>query len=162
MKGETLEKELENRGVFNESKIRELLIDLLSVLQFVHSHNVIHRDIKPENIIRREADKRLVLVDFGAAKVLPKTQRRTVTGTVIGSAEYCAPEQSMGKAKSGSDLYSLGVVCLHLGFTINERRSNLRYNKRDYFSRGASHKIITFPSPLTTTVLFSEIVARQL
>ena len=114
IKGETLEKELDNHGVFNESQIRELLIDLLSVLQFVHSHNVIHRDIKPENIIRREADKRLVLVDFGASKIMPKTQRRTVTGTVIGSAEYCAPKQSMGKAKSGSDMYSLGVVCLHL------------------------------------------------
>ena len=114
VKGETLQQELDSRGVFNESQIRELLIDLLSVLQFVHSHNVIHRDIKPENVIRREADKKLVLVDFGAAKVLPKTQRRTVTGTVIGTAEYCAPEQSMGKAKSGSDLYSLGVVCLYL------------------------------------------------
>ena len=114
IKGETLQQELDNHGVFNESQIRELLIDLLSVLQFVHNHNVIHRDIKPENIIRREADKKLVLVDFGASKIMPKTQRRTVTGTVIGSAEYCAPEQSMGKAKSGSDLYSLGVVCLHL------------------------------------------------
>ncbi|MGK7920437.1 MAG: GUN4 domain-containing protein [Trichodesmium sp.] len=114
IQGETLQQELDSRGVFNESQIRELLIDLLSVLQFVHSHNVIHRDIKPENIIRREADKKLVLVDFGASKVIPKTQRRTATGTVIGSAEYCAPEQSMGKAKSGSDLYSLGVTCLHL------------------------------------------------
>ena len=119
IKGETLQQELDSRGVFNESQIRELLIDLLSVLQFVHSHNVIHRDIKPENIIRREADKKLVLVDFGAAKVLPKNQRRTVTGTVIGSAEYCAPEQSMGKAKSGSDLYSLGVTCLHLLTQMN-------------------------------------------
>ena len=91
-----------------------MLIDLLSVLQFVHSHNVIHRDIKPENIISREVDKKLVLVDFGASKIMPKTQRRTVTGTIIGSAEYCAPEQSMGKAKLASDLYSLGVVCLHL------------------------------------------------
>ncbi len=87
-----------------------MLIYLLSVLQFVHSHNVIHRDIKPENIIRIEADKKLVLVDFGASKIMPKTQRRTVTETVIGSAEYCAPEQSMGKAKSGSYLYSLGVI----------------------------------------------------
>ncbi|MEB3342739.1 serine/threonine-protein kinase [Okeania sp.] len=114
IKGETLQKELDNHGVFNESQIRELLIDLLSVLQFVHSHNVIHRDIKPENIIRRTTDKKLVLVDFGAAKLIPKNQRRTVTGTTIGSAEYCAPEQSMGKAKLASDLYSLGVTCLHL------------------------------------------------
>ncbi len=114
IKGETLQQELDNHGVFNESQIRELLIDLLSVLEFVHSHNVIHRDIKPENIIRREADQKLVLVDFGASKIMPKFQCLTVTGTIIGSAEYCAPEQSMGKAKLASDLYSLGVVCLHL------------------------------------------------
>ncbi len=114
IQGETLKQELDNHGVFRENQVRELLEDLLSVLQFVHSHNVIHRDIKPENIIRREADKKLVLVDFGAAKYIPKTQRRTVTGTIIGSAEYCAPEQSMGKPKLASDLYSLGVVCLHL------------------------------------------------
>ncbi len=114
IQGETLQQELDNRGIFNESQIRELLIDLLSVLQFVHNNNLIHRDIKPENIMRRETDKKLVLVDFGASKIMPKTQRRTVTGTVIGSAEYCAPEQSMGKAKLASDLYSLGVVCLHL------------------------------------------------
>ncbi|NES04601.1 MAG: protein kinase [Okeania sp. SIO2F4] len=119
IQGETLQQELDNRGVFNESHIRELLIDLLSVLQFVHSHNVIHRDIKPENIIRREADKKLVLVDFGASKIMPKAQRRTATGTVIGSAEYCAPEQSMGKAKLASDLYSLGVTCLHLLTQMN-------------------------------------------
>ena len=114
IQGKTLQQELDNHGVFKESQIRELLIDLLSVLQFVHSHNVIHRDIKPENIIRREADKKLVLVDFGASKIMPKVQRRTVTGTIIGSAEYCAPEQSIGKPKLASDLYSLGVTCLHL------------------------------------------------
>lgn len=114
IQGKTLQQELKNHGVLNESQIRELLIDLLSVLQFVHNNNVIHRDIKPENIIRREADKKLVLVDFGAAKVIPQTQRRTVIGTIIGSAEYCAQEQAAGKPKLASDLYSLGVVCLHL------------------------------------------------
>ena len=114
IEGETLQQELDNHGVFNEDQIRKLLIDLLSVLQFVHSHNVIHRDIKPENIIRRDADKKLVLVDFGASKIIPKGQRQTMVETVIGSAEYCAPEQSIGKPKLVSDLYSLGVTCLHL------------------------------------------------
>ncbi|WP_017305780.1 serine/threonine-protein kinase [Spirulina subsalsa] len=111
--GVTLAQELTENGVFCEQQIRELLIDLLGILDFVHGKNVIHRDIKPENIIRRKLDQRLVLVDFGAAKVLQQVQR-TVTGTIIGSAEYCAPEQSMGKAKFASDLYSLGVTCLHL------------------------------------------------
>jgi serine/threonine protein kinase len=113
VQGETLEAELNKNGVFAEKQIRELLIELLEILQFVHSKQVIHRDIKPENIIRRSADNKLFLVDFGAAKVVEQKQR-TVTGTIIGSAEYCAPEQSMGKPKFISDLYSLGVTCLHL------------------------------------------------
>ncbi|WP_072621034.1 bifunctional serine/threonine-protein kinase/formylglycine-generating enzyme family protein [Spirulina major] len=111
--GITLTKELADHGVFSEQQIRALLTDLLNILEFVHSKNVIHRDIKPDNIIRRQADQKLVLVDFGAAKVLQQVQR-TVTGTQIGSAEYCAPEQGMGKARFNSDLYSLGVTCLHL------------------------------------------------
>jgi serine/threonine protein kinase len=116
--GATLAQELAENGIFSEQQIQELLIDLLGILNFVHDKNVIHRDIKPENIIRRNLDQRLVLVDFGAAKVLPQVQR-TVTGTIIGSAEYCAQEQAMGKAKFASDLYSLGVTCLHLLTQMN-------------------------------------------
>jgi formylglycine-generating enzyme required for sulfatase activity len=74
---------------------------------------VIHRDIKPENIIRRVQDNKLVLVDFGAAKAVTPVNR-SVTGTMIGSAEYVAPEQMNGKAVNASDLYSLGVTCLYL------------------------------------------------
>ncbi len=115
--GKNLEEELLEKGAFDEAKIRALLNDLLPVLQFVHNHKVIHRDIKPDNIIRRFGSKKssgnLVLVDFGAAKLvtggmLPKT------GTMIGSAAYTAPEQLMGKADFASDIYSLGVSCIHL------------------------------------------------
>ena len=111
--GQNLAEELAENGAFNEQQVRELLIDLLSVLQFVHSNNVIHRDIKPKNIIRRKSDNKLVLVDFGAAKFTSPSSL-SVTGTVIGSAEYIAPEQAMGKPKFASDLYSLGVTCIHL------------------------------------------------
>ncbi|MDE5078211.1 MAG: serine/threonine-protein kinase [Trichodesmium sp. St2_bin6] len=114
IQGKTLKQELDNYGVFNESQIREFLIDLLSLLEFVHSYDVIHQDIKPENIIRRETDKKLVLVDFRVSKIIPKVQRFNLTGTVLNSAEYSPPEQSVGKLKLASDLYSLGLVCLHL------------------------------------------------
>jgi serine/threonine protein kinase len=113
IEGENLEQELKNQGVFNEAKIRALLADLLPVLGFIHQRGVIHRDIKPENIIRRKQDNKLVLVDFGAAKAITPANR-SVTGTVIGSAEYVAPEQMSGKAINASDLYSLGVTCLYL------------------------------------------------
>lgn len=110
--GQNLAKVLETEGAFSESQIRDLLKNLLSVLEFIHSHNVIHRDIKPENIIFR-SDGNLVLVDFGAAKYATGTALLK-TGTSIGSPEYVAPEQARGKALFASDLYSLGVTCIHL------------------------------------------------
>jgi len=111
--GENLLQELNRLGHFNEAKIKDLLLDLLPVLQFIHIGNVIHRDIKPENIIRRRSDGKLVLVDFGAAKIVSKTSLAK-TGTTIGSAEYTAPEQARGKAIFASDIYSLGVTCIYL------------------------------------------------
>ncbi|MGK7900538.1 MAG: protein kinase [Hormoscilla sp.] len=110
--GQNLAQELESQGAFSEVKIRQLLSELLPVLEFIHDRQVIHRDIKPENIIRRNRRSgELTLVDFGAAKVAPPGQR---TGTVIGSAAYTAPEQLLGKAVAASDIYSLGVTCIHL------------------------------------------------
>lgn len=113
MDGRTLAQELVTEGPFDEPAIRELLESLLPVLQFVHDRQVIHRDIKPANLIRRTSDQQLVLVDFGAAK--PVTGRVLAeTGTVIGSPEFVAPEQTRGKAVFASDLYSLGATCIHL------------------------------------------------
>ena len=111
--GENLLQELKRSGRFSEAKIKDLLLDLLPVLQFIHAGNVIHRDIKPENVIRRRSDGKLVIVDFGAAKMASQTALQK-TGTSIGSEGYAAPEQAFGKALFASDIYSLGVSCLHL------------------------------------------------
>ncbi len=111
--GPNLAEELAAVGPFTEDRIRELLASLLSVLDFVHHGRVIHRDIKPANIIRRRDTGDLVLVDFGAAKYATETSLAQ-TGTLIGSAGYAAPEQLFGKPTYASDLYSLGVTCIHL------------------------------------------------
>ncbi|MBE9129533.1 MULTISPECIES: WD40 repeat domain-containing serine/threonine-protein kinase [unclassified Coleofasciculus] len=111
--GQNLAQELAQCGTFTEAEIRNLLSELLPTLQYIHTRQVIHRDIKPENIIRRHADNRVVLVDFGAAKYATATALAK-TGTSIGSAGYAAPEQLFGKAVFASDLYSLGVTCIHL------------------------------------------------
>lgn len=112
IEGENLETVLAQQGNFNEAQIRQLLADLLPVLRFVHHHQIVHRDLKPANIIRPVAGNQYVLVDFGASKQL--TDAVAETGTTIGSAGYAAPEQTMGKADFASDLYSLGVTCIHL------------------------------------------------
>lgn len=111
--GDNLAQELASQGPWDEAKIRHLLLELLPVVQFMHDRHIIHRDIKPANIIRRQPDQRFVLVDLGAAKYATGLVLGQ-TGTVIGSAEYTAPEQMRGKAIFASDLYSLGVTCLHL------------------------------------------------
>ncbi len=111
--GQNLAQKLAHKGAFNEIQIRQLLNDLLSVLQFCHARQVIHRDIKPENIILRESDRKLVLVDFGAAKSATGTALNQ-TGTSIGSPEYVAPEQMRGRAVFASDIYSLGATCVNL------------------------------------------------
>ncbi|MBD2300752.1 MULTISPECIES: serine/threonine-protein kinase [Nostocales] len=111
--GLNLAQELAQNGTFSETQIYQLLHDLLLVLQFCHARQVIHRDIKPENIILRESDRKLVLVDFGAAKSATGTALNH-TGTSIGSPEYVAPEQIRGRAIFGSDIYSLGATCINL------------------------------------------------
>jgi serine/threonine protein kinase len=111
--GKNLAQELAEIGRFDETQIRQSLLSLLPVLKFVHEQKIVHRDIKPENIIRQAGDRQLYLVDFGAAKLMTGTALLK-TGTLIGSAAYIAPEQLMGQAVFASDLYSLGVTCIHL------------------------------------------------
>ncbi|BAY09493.1 serine/threonine-protein kinase [Calothrix sp. NIES-2098] len=111
--GKNLAQELVEQGAFSEIQIKQLLNDLLPVLQFCHARQVIHRDIKPENIILRIKDNKLVLVDFGASKSATSTALNR-TGTSIGSPEYVAPEQIRGRAIFASDIYSLGVTCIRL------------------------------------------------
>ncbi len=113
--GQNLEQVLVEQGAFTETAIWQLLEQVLPVLKFIHDRQIIHRDIKPANLIwqRNGESSRLVLVDFGAAKLVQLSDRLK-TGTSIGSAEYVAPEQARGKAVFASDLYSLGVTCLHL------------------------------------------------
>ena len=149
--GQNLAQVLAAEGAFSETQIRDLLNNLLPVVEFIHSHNVIHRDIKPENIIRsttpyQEEARRgqLFLVDFGAAKYATGTALAR-TGTVIGSAGYAAPEQAGGKAVFSSDLYSLGVTCIHL-LTQAEPFDLYSFSEatwvwRDYLNIPVSHQL---------------------
>lgn len=119
--GETLLDELEDRGAptyapYKEHEIREILADLLPVLQFIHDQGVIHRDIKPANIMRRYSDGKLVLIDFGVAKAKQATGLGLIgQGTMIGTLGYAPAEQlQAGAAYPASDLYALGTTCVHL------------------------------------------------
>lgn len=111
--GHTLGEELPPvQGVQNESFVIDMLKGILEVLAFVHEHRVIHRDIKPTNIIRCVSDNRLVLIDFGAVKLMqPPTSEQTELATVaIGTRGYAPPEQMAGHPRLSSDIYALGMM----------------------------------------------------
>ncbi|NDJ17631.1 serine/threonine-protein kinase [Myxacorys almedinensis] len=112
--GPPLSEELSLGRHLPESRIVEVLQELLEVLSFVHSKNVIHRDIKPSNVIKRQSDDKLVLIDFGAVKALHDQiidSDIPSTATIgIGTQGYMPPEQCAGNPRFNSDIYAVGMM----------------------------------------------------
>lgn len=108
--GQTMEEELNQRGVFSSEEVIEVLREILIVLQFVHDRGAIHRDIKPTNIMRHR-NGAIYLLDFGAVRQVAKGGK----STGIYSEGYAPPEQMNGsEVYPSSDLYALAVTCILL------------------------------------------------
>ncbi|MEO0934284.1 MAG: serine/threonine protein kinase, partial [Cyanobacteria bacterium J06641_2] len=120
IEGHPLTDELVPGERWTENQVIQMLISVLSILEFVHSQGVIHRDIKPDNIIRRYSDGKLVLVDFGAVKQLRASYGQGAfhglenpSATVaIGTPGYMPTEQGQGRPRHNSDIYSLGIIAI--------------------------------------------------
>jgi tetratricopeptide (TPR) repeat protein len=112
IEGENLLTEFERLGTFSEAKIIEILDNMLPVLEYIQSKDVLHRDIKPENIMRRRSDNQLMLIDFGAVRVKANTDPSVLTS--IYTPGYGSREQINGRPVKASDVYSLGVTCIRL------------------------------------------------
>ncbi|MEI6429961.1 MAG: GUN4 domain-containing protein [Pseudanabaena sp. ELA607] len=119
--GHLLSTELPPGSRMSEARVLRMIEELLLILQFVHSYNVIHRDVKPSNIIRRHIDGKLVLIDFGTVKQVQAdvlgtratNQLNQAKATLpIGTPGYMSKEQERGKAVASSDIYALGMVAL--------------------------------------------------
>ncbi|HBB31752.1 MAG TPA: serine/threonine protein kinase [Cyanobacteria bacterium UBA8803] len=107
-------KELLTQGRrFTEEQVRQIAIDILNILEFLHQLNpaVLHRDIKPSNLIWGD-DQNIYLVDFGS--VQDRAAQEGATFTVVGTYGYAPMEQFGGRAVPASDLYGLGTTLIHL------------------------------------------------
>lgn len=114
IEGHSLSSELLPGQRWEESRVIQMLQEVLSILEFVHSQGAIHRDIKPDNIIRRQRDNKLVLLDFGAVKqvrsqmAMPQLQ---ISATIaVGTPGYMPSEQARGQPRPSSDIYALGII----------------------------------------------------
>jgi len=112
IEGQTMEHLLEkHQRPFSQEEAVAWGIQVCDVLAYLHSQKppVIFRDMKPSNLMIRP-DGRLMVIDFGIAKVFEHGQR----GTMIGTEGYSPPEQYRGVAEPRGDLYALGATLHHL------------------------------------------------
>jgi serine/threonine-protein kinase len=109
--GQDLEKLIYSKGPVTPNHAIAWMIQTCDILDYLHSKNppLIHRDIKPANLMVRNADNRVVVLDFGAVKEIG-----TTPGTRIGADGYCAPEQERGQPLTQSDLYAIGPTLIFL------------------------------------------------
>lgn len=99
-------------GKFSAMQALPIMQQLCSAVQYAHNHDVIHGNIKPTNVFVA-ADGRMLLSDFGIACGYDDSQQ-SLTRVGWGSAEYAAPEQSLGVVKRSSDIYALGVLLFRI------------------------------------------------
>lgn len=109
IEGPMLRDEMWVRKRFDPVLAVRIVIPLLGALEASHRRGIVHRDIKPSNIILNR-EGRPYLMDFGIAKA-SDAHLKTMTGSVLGTPAFMAPEQAEGKPLDGrADLYSLGLV----------------------------------------------------
>ncbi|MFJ9663888.1 serine/threonine-protein kinase [Streptomyces sp. NPDC101219] len=124
--GPSLAERIARDGPVDADEAARIGIDLLCALRAAHAAGVLHRDLKPANVLLENGTDRVVLTDFGIARVAGATTL-TEHGSFVGSPEYTAPERMAG-ARTGpeSDLWSLGaLLCTALNGESPFRRDSL-------------------------------------
>ncbi|WP_421657206.1 protein kinase domain-containing protein [Leptothermofonsia sp. ETS-13] len=144
--GKDMEKWVRHRGPVGEEQAVTWMIQTCEVLEYLHDREVpiIHRDIKPGNLLVQTVSNRVVVLDFGAVKAVGMPSR-----TRIGAEGYSAPEQTLGRPMTQSDLYAVGASLIYL-LTAD---SPIRYYKKRNQGYGFALERIPAMSPALRTVV---------
>ncbi|WP_297317116.1 Stk1 family PASTA domain-containing Ser/Thr kinase [uncultured Bifidobacterium sp.] len=111
VKGQTLRAILKENGALSQRDAEQVMLGVLTALEYSHHMGIIHRDIKPGNIMISEQGI-VKVMDFGIARALDDSAATmTQSQGVVGTAQYLSPEQARGESVDmRSDLYSAGCV----------------------------------------------------
>ncbi|GER88022.1 hypothetical protein KDW_21840 [Dictyobacter vulcani] len=112
-----------SQGPLSLVEADRVLSQLSQALQYAHDKGIVHRDIKPSNVLMRDGTH-AYLADFGLVKRVGDDNGLTLTGYLIGTPEYMAPELAENEAAPSSDVYALGILmyqllCGRVPFTAN-------------------------------------------
>lgn len=114
--GRSLKDEITPGQPMQQEQLKNILVQLLEILDFVHSRGSIHRALKPSNLIRRQSDGSFVLTGFGIFKEIGnqvmRSQHHDFQVGTNSEVVYVAPEQDLGQPQFNSDIYSLGMICI--------------------------------------------------
>lgn len=121
VRGRSLADVISAEGALAPKEVARIGTEVLAALRAAHDAGVLHRDVKPANVLLAD-EGRVVLTDFGIATVEGDTAL-TMTGEIVGSPEYLAPERALGRTPgTASDLWSLGALL----YTAVQGRSPFR------------------------------------
>lgn len=108
VEGETLKDRIRREGRCSPGEAVRVTLELLAAVQVAHGAHIVHRDIKSQNILI-DSSGTVKVTDFGIAKA--DNSQMTEAGSILGTAQYLAPEQARGEpVDERTDLYSVGVV----------------------------------------------------
>jgi serine/threonine protein kinase, bacterial len=160
--GATLQQDVRRSGAFDEARVKQVLIEVLPLLDYLHQQQVIHRDVKPANVIQRSLDNKYVLIDFGAVKdqvsqtaMLGSDQNEAFTTFAVGTPGFAPPEQMAMRPVYASDIYSLGVTCLYLLTGKSPKELNYDPTTGELSWRDLVHISPEFEQVLTTMMATS-------
>jgi uncharacterized protein (TIGR02145 family) len=111
VEGITLKDKVQSKGPLDDEETYHIFSQILTALQFCHTHNIIHRDIKPSNILV-QPDGQVKILDFGIAKLIAEDKDLTKTNLQMGTPPFMSPEhvEPLREIDHRSDIYSLGAT----------------------------------------------------
>ena len=119
IEGDSIQAELAKSAPWSEQQVMEFLSDVLSTLVAVHQSDVVHGKLQPSTLIRRQADRRIVLTSFesatrskSASAVTSASSRQPNLDLCADHSEYVPAEQAAGYPQLSSDVYAIGLIAI--------------------------------------------------
>ena len=149
---------------FSWEQAAELARPIASALVYAHARGIVHRDLTPGNVLIESATGRVVVSDFGLARIARSSTSVTTQGMLLGTPEYWSPEQARGRdSETTTDLYALGCLLFWLltGRTPFEGDDRLAVGLRRVHEAAPSLASYRADAPPEAVVLVDALLATD-
>lgn len=138
VEGKPITNSLNASKIWSETKVRNFLTNTLSILEFIHQHNIVHRNLNPDNLIE-QPDGKIIAIDFATVKEINHQGNSSLSQNSFaqGMKGYIPAEQLMGMITPSSDIYAVGKIAIHaftgihpLQLKINRQTGNIFWKNK--------------------------------